>query len=107
VLGGKPTSSATVEAAKRPGASPHPEPARGLPAARQSAGDGKPATGSASPSEAPASEPATRTLEDTVAELLRPMLRDWLNANMPRIVEKALRGELAASAKRPGTDGSR
>lgn len=107
VLGGKPTSSPTVEAAKRPGASPHPEPARELPAARQSAGDGKPATGSASPSEAPASEPATRTLEDTVAELLRPMLRDWLNANMPRIVEKALRGELAASAKHPGTDGSR
>ncbi len=39
--------------------------------------------------------PATRTLEDTVAELLRPMLRQWLDANMPRIVEKALRVELA------------
>ena len=43
-----------------------------------------------------------RTLEDTVADLLRPMLRDWLDANMPRIVEKALRVELAANAQRPG-----
>lgn len=38
---------------------------------------------------------ATTTLEDTVAELLRPMLRQWLDANMPRILEKALKGELA------------
>ncbi|MEZ5851913.1 MAG: DUF2497 domain-containing protein [Hyphomicrobiaceae bacterium] len=45
----------------------------------------------------PAAQPAGRTLEDTVAELLRPMLRDWLDANMPRIVEKALRVELANS----------
>ncbi len=43
-----------------------------------------------------------RTLEDTVADLLRPMLRDWLDANMPRIVEKALRVELAANAQRSG-----
>ncbi len=41
-----------------------------------------------------------RTLEDTVADLLPPMLRDWLDANMPRIVEKALRVELAANAQR-------
>lgn len=41
-----------------------------------------------------------RTLEDTVAELLRPMLRQWLDANMPRIVEKALKVELAESAKK-------
>jgi cell pole-organizing protein PopZ len=41
---------------------------------------------------------ATRTLEDTVAELLRPMLRQWLETNMPRIVEKALRVEIADSA---------
>ncbi|MGH1418381.1 MAG: DUF2497 domain-containing protein [Hyphomicrobiaceae bacterium] len=37
-----------------------------------------------------------QTLEDTVAELLRPMLREWLSNNMPRIVEKALRIELAS-----------
>jgi cell pole-organizing protein PopZ len=44
-----------------------------------------------------------RSLEDTVADLLRPMLRDWLDANMPRIVEKALRVELAEGAKRPSS----
>ena len=36
-----------------------------------------------------------KTLDDTAAELLRPMLRQWLDSNMPRIVEKALRIELA------------
>ncbi|MDX2289805.1 MAG: DUF2497 domain-containing protein [Hyphomicrobiaceae bacterium] len=41
-----------------------------------------------------------RTMEDTVAELLRPMLREWLDANMPRIVEKALRVELAESVRK-------
>lgn len=39
-------------------------------------------------------------LDDTVAELLRPMLRQWLSDNMPRIVEKALRIELAESLKK-------
>jgi cell pole-organizing protein PopZ len=43
--------------------------------------------------------PAVRTLEDTVTDLLRPMLRQWLDANMPRIVEKALRVELAEGVK--------
>ena len=36
-----------------------------------------------------------RTMEETVAELLRPMLKSWLAENMPRIVERALRRELA------------
>ncbi|MBU1210668.1 MAG: DUF2497 domain-containing protein [Alphaproteobacteria bacterium] len=40
-----------------------------------------------------------RTLEDTVAELLRPLLREWLENNMPRIVESALRLEVADSVK--------
>lgn len=40
-----------------------------------------------------------RSLDDTVAELLRPMLRQWLADNMPRIVEKALRIEVAESLK--------
>jgi cell pole-organizing protein PopZ len=42
-----------------------------------------------------------RTLEDTVAELLRPMLRQWLDDNMPRIVEKALRVEIAGRPAAP------
>jgi cell pole-organizing protein PopZ len=40
-----------------------------------------------------------RTVEDIVAELLRPMLREWLAGNMPRMVEKALRIELAEGLK--------
>ena len=43
--------------------------------------------------------PAARTMEDTVAELLRPMLKTWLAENMPRIVERALRKELADSSR--------
>ena len=42
---------------------------------------------------------AVRTLEDTVRDLLRPMLRHWLDANLPRIVEEALRVELAEGVK--------
>ena len=44
------------------------------------------------------SREAAAHLDDTAAELLRPMLRQWLDSNMPRIVEKAFREELAASA---------
>lgn len=46
----------------------------------------------------PVTQPV-RTLEDTVADLLRPMLRQWLDANLPRIVEHALRVELPESIK--------
>ena len=38
--------------------------------------------------------PGSRSMEDTVAELLRPMLRNWLAENMPKIVERALRKEI-------------
>ncbi len=41
----------------------------------------------------------TGTIEDTTAELLRPMLRQWLADNMPRMVEKALHIEVAESVK--------
>lgn len=37
--------------------------------------------------------------QEHAAELLRPMLRQWLADNMPRIVEKALHMELADSLK--------
>ena len=39
--------------------------------------------------------PVQRTAEDALAELLRPMLRTWLAENLPKIVERALRQELA------------
>jgi len=38
-----------------------------------------------------------RKLDRAAAELLRPMLRQWLADNMPRIVEEALRSELDSS----------
>lgn len=41
------------------------------------------------------------TIEDTTADLLRPMLRQWLADNMPRMVEKALHIEIAESVKGP------
>lgn len=52
------------------------------------------------PPPVPANVPAVidaefNTVESAAAELLRPMLRQWLTNNMPRIVEKALRIELA------------
>lgn len=39
------------------------------------------------------------SIEDTTADLLRPMLRQWLADNMPRMVEKALHIEIAESVK--------
>jgi hypothetical protein len=56
------------------------------------------------------SEPATRqdahghpvdSIENATADLLRPMLRQWLAENMPRMVEKALYIEVAESVKGP------
>lgn len=40
-----------------------------------------------------------RSLEDAVADMLRPMLQQWVAENMPRIIEKALRVEVARSVK--------
>ena len=37
------------------------------------------------------------SFEDTIAGMLRPLLREWLDANLPRMVEKALRDELGAT----------
>ncbi len=35
-----------------------------------------------------------RTLEDFVSELLRPMLKTWLDENLPAIVERLVRAEI-------------
>ena len=40
----------------------------------------------------------SRNLEDIVVELLKPQLARWLEANMPRIVERALRAEQQGSS---------
>jgi cell pole-organizing protein PopZ len=41
-----------------------------------------------------------RSLEDVVRELLRPLLRDWLDTNLPAIVEKAVQLEVERIARR-------
>lgn len=47
---------------------------------------------------APSSLPTTAgsTLEDAVREMLRPLLVQWLNEHMPRILEDAIREEISA-----------
>lgn len=42
-----------------------------------------------------------RTVEDLVKEILRPMLKDWLDHNLPTIVEKLVRAEIERVARRP------
>lgn len=65
-------------------------------------------TGAQSFADEPApSAPATmgsKTLEDSVKELLRPMLQEWLDKNMPRLVEAAMREHVAASQAWPGDE---
>jgi hypothetical protein len=54
---------------------------------------------------ATADQTGSGSIEDTTAELLRPMLRQWLSENMPRMVEKALHIEVADSVKLPRKPG--
>ena len=54
----------------------------------------------AAPGPVPAAPHSDGPLEENVAQLLRPMLRNWLDTHMPRIVEKALREEIKASQKK-------
>ncbi len=49
----------------------------------------------------PTAQPEPTPIEDSTADLLRPMLRQWLAENMPRMVEKALHIEMAESGKSP------
>ena len=35
-----------------------------------------------------------RTLEDLVKEMLRPMLKSWLDDNLPGMVERMVRAEI-------------
>ena len=53
------------------------------------------------PHEAATTPAAPAPIEDSTADLLRPMLRQWLAENMPRMVEKALHIEVAESVKTP------
>lgn len=37
---------------------------------------------------------AGRTLEDVVSEMLRPLLRDWMDSHLPGIVERLVKAEI-------------
>ena len=40
-----------------------------------------------------------KTLEDTLAEIVRPVVRQWVIDNMPRIVEEVAKQEVAKLPK--------
>jgi cell pole-organizing protein PopZ len=40
-----------------------------------------------------------RTLEDLVREMLRPMLKMWLDDNLPTLVERLVRSEIERVAR--------
>ena len=40
-----------------------------------------------------------RTLEDLVREMLRPLLKSWLDDNLPQIVERLVRMEIERVAR--------
>jgi len=42
-----------------------------------------------------------RTLDELVKELLRPMLKAWLDANLPPLVQRLVEAEIARLAGRP------
>ena len=44
-----------------------------------------------------------RTLEDLVVDVVRPMLQEWIDANMPKIARQVARAELR---RREGSDGA-
>lgn len=45
-------------------------------------------------------EGSDKTLEALVRELLKPMLREWLDANLPEIVERTVAREIARITRR-------
>ena len=44
------------------------------------------------------------TLEDIVRDLMRPMLRDWLDQNLPPLIEKMVAKELQRLARKAELD---
>ena len=43
-----------------------------------------------------------RTIEDVVSDLLRPLLQSWLDENLPEIVERLVRAEIARVVDKSG-----
>ena len=56
----------------------------------------RPDAGASAAKPAPAADATqARTLEQVVGELLEPVIRHWLETNLPRMVEKVVRDEVA------------
>jgi cell pole-organizing protein PopZ len=55
---------------------------------------------SSSPSSATFVGNGRRTLEDMVIELMRPLLKDWLEKNLPTVVERLVQKEIDHIVKR-------
>ena len=93
--------------AMRPETSPRPRPAQNELSPQQPSPPIQPLTQAHYVGPAPASLPssANRTLEDAVREMLRPLLVQWLNEHMPRILENAIREELATRGLDLKSDG--
>jgi cell pole-organizing protein PopZ len=45
-------------------------------------------------------ESTERSIDDLARELLHPMLKQWLDQNLPRLVEKLVREEIERVARR-------
>ncbi len=64
-----------------------------------------PTVAAASPEAEPARPaPSGLSLEDTVRDMLRPLMMQWLNEHMPRILENAIREEIATRGLLPKTE---
>ena len=104
---GNGTAGAALTAANPPA-----KPTDAVPAAKAGQGEGRAEANAAAAAaipaaaaekvEARAAEPAKAaganpkaSLEEAVAEMLRPMLSTWLEANLPRIVQEVLREQMA------------
>ena len=96
---GVPAMAAPVTASLQPA-----KPVRNEPPAR--AAQEKLPVKAASPREAePARPAASRSpLEDAVRDMLQPLLAQWLNEHMPRILDKAIREEIATRGLLPKTE---
>jgi hypothetical protein len=96
---GVPAMGAPVTASPQPA-----KPVRNESPAR--AAQEKPPVKAASPREAEPIRPAAprSPLEDAVRDMLQPLLAQWLNEHMPRILDKAIREEIATRGLLPKTE---
>jgi len=60
----------------------------------------QPPAAPAEPPRAPSPTIGGRSLEDMVGEMLKPMLRQWMDANLPAIVERLVQQEIQKMSKR-------